>query len=146
MKYLLDTNVLSEPLKIQPDAIVMERLQQYQNHIVTATIVLHELYFGCYQLPPSRKEKSIKKYIDEVVVANIPMYSYNEDAAEWHAYERARLKSIGQTPPFVDGQIAAIAHVNNLILVTRNITDFSSFSDLQIQCWHSGNMGTFPLQ
>ena len=65
MKYLLDTNVLSEPLKIQPDAIVMERLQQYQNHIVTATIVLHELYFGCYQLPPSRKEKSIKKYIDD---------------------------------------------------------------------------------
>jgi tRNA(fMet)-specific endonuclease VapC len=137
MKYLLDTNVLSEPLKIQPDAIVMERLQQYQNHIVTATIVLHELYFGCYQLPPSRKEKSIKKYIDEVVVANIPMYSYNEDAAEWHARERARLQSIGQTPPFVDGQIAAIAHVNNLILVTRNITDFYSFSDLQIQCWHS---------
>ncbi len=137
MKYLLDTNVLSEPLKIQPDAIVMERLQQYQNHIVTATIVLHELYFGCYQLPPSHKEKSIKKYIDEVVVANIPMYSYNEDAAEWHASERARLQSIGQSPPFVDGQIAAIAHVNNLILVTRNITDFSSFSDLQIQCWHS---------
>lgn len=137
MKYLLDTNVLSEPLKIQPDAIVMERLQQHQNHIVTATIVLHELYFGCYQLPPSRKEKSIKKYIDEVVVANIPMYSYNEDAAEWHAHERARLQSIGQTPTFVDGQIAAIAHVNNLILVTRNISDFYSFSDLQIQCWHS---------
>lgn len=137
MKYLLNTNVLSEPLKIEPDAIVMERLQQYQNHIVTATIVLHELYFGCYQLPPSRKEKNIKKYIDEVVVANIPMYSYNEDAAEWHARERARLQSIGQTPPFVDGQIAAIAHVNNLILVTRDITDFYSFSDLQIQCWHS---------
>ena len=136
MKYLLDTNVLSEPLKIQPDSRVMDRLQQYQNNIVTATIVLHELYFGCYQLPPSRKKETIKKYIDEVVVANIPMYSYNEEAAEWHARERGRLQSIGRTPPFVDGQIAAIAHVNNLILVTRNITDFYSFSDLQIQNWH----------
>ncbi len=138
MKYLLDTNVLSEPLKIQPDAILMELLQQHQNHIVTATIVLHELYFGWYLLPPSRKEKTIKKYIDEVVIANIPMYSYNEDAAKWHACERSRLQSIGKTPPFVDGQIAAIAYVNNLILVTRNITDFDSFSDLQIQSWHSG--------
>jgi len=59
-------------------------------------------------------------------------------AAKWHACERARLQSIGKTPPFVDGQIAAIAYVNNLILVTRNITDFDSFSDLQIQSWHSG--------
>jgi predicted nucleic acid-binding protein len=67
MKYLLDTNVLSEPLKIQPDSIVMERLQQHQDHIATATIVLHELYYGCYQLPPSPKEKTIKKYIEEVV-------------------------------------------------------------------------------
>ena len=117
----------------------MERLQQYQNHIVTATIVLHELYFGWYQLAPSPKEKTIKKYIDEVVIANIPMYAYNEDAAKWHACERARLQSIGKTPPFVDGQIAAIAYVNNLILVTRNITDFDSFSDLQIQNWHSGS-------
>lgn len=139
MKYLLDTNVLSEPLKIQPDANVMELLQQHQNHIVTATIVLHELYYGRYQLPPSQKKKTIKKYIDEVVIANIPMYSYNEDAAKWHARERARLQSIGKTPPFVDGQIAAIAYVNNLMLVTRNISDFDSFLDLQIQSWHSGS-------
>lgn len=136
MNYLLDTNVLSEPLKIQPNSIVMERLKKYQNHIVTSTIVLHELYFGCYQLPPSRKKETIKTYVDDVVAANIPLYSYNEEAAEWHARERARLQSIGQTPPFVDGQIAAIAHVNDLILVTRNITDFHSFLDLQIQSWH----------
>ncbi len=137
MNFLLDTNVLSEPLKIQPDYLVMERLKEHQNHIGTATIVLHELYFGCYQLPTSRKKETIKTYINDVVAANIPMYPYNEDAAEWHARERARLQSTGQTPPFVDGQIAAIAVVNGLILVTRNIVDFHSFSDLQILSWHS---------
>ena len=139
MNYLLDTNILSEPLKIHPDSIMMDRLKQNQNNIATATVVLHELYFGCYQLPSSVKKETIKRYIDEVVVANIPIYSYNEEAAEWHAYERARLQSIGKTPPFVDGQIAAIAHVNNLIIVTRNITDFNSFSGLQIQSWHSSS-------
>jgi len=137
MKYLLDTNILSEPLKTRPDPAVMEGLQQHQHHIATATIVLHELYFGCYQLPPSRKKETIKTYIDEVISATLPVYSYNEEAAEWHARERARLQAIGKMPPFVDGQIAAIAHVNDLTLVTRNITDFLSFSDVQIQSWHS---------
>lgn len=137
MNYLLDTTVLSEPLKIKPDNTVLEYLKLHQNNIATATIVLHELYFGWCQLSPSHKEKTIKHYIDEVVIANIPMYPYDEEAAKWHACERARLQAIGKTPPFVDGQIAAIAHVNNLILVTRNTADFESFSDLHIQKWHS---------
>ncbi len=41
-----------------------------------------------------------------------------------------------QPPPFVDGQIAAIAYVNNLILVTRNIEDFKNFADLKLENWH----------
>jgi len=42
---------------------------------------------------------------------------------------------VGQTPPYVDGQIAAIAAVNQLVLVTRNITDFENFQDLQLENW-----------
>jgi hypothetical protein len=36
----------------------------------------------------------------------------------WHGYERARLESFGKPTPFTDGQIAAIAHANDLVLVT----------------------------
>ncbi len=61
---------------------------------------------------------------------------YDERAAEWHAKERARLSLKGRTPSFVDGQIAAIAKVNGLVLVTRNTTDFKSFSKLVIENWH----------
>jgi tRNA(fMet)-specific endonuclease VapC len=42
----------------------------------------------------------------------------------------------GRQPAFVDGQIAAIAKVNQLILVTRNTADYEGFSDLQIENWH----------
>ncbi|OQX23219.1 MAG: VapC toxin family PIN domain ribonuclease, partial [Desulfobacteraceae bacterium IS3] len=42
----------------------------------------------------------------------------------------------GQTPSFADGQIAAIAKVNDLILVTRNTSDFKIFADLKIENWH----------
>ena len=40
------------------------------------------------------------------------------------------------TPSFIDGQIAAIASVNGLILVTRNIDDFKPFLRLKIENWH----------
>ena len=61
---------------------------------------------------------------------------YDEQAAEWHAKERARLASLGQMPAFVDGQIAAIAKVNGLILVTRNTSDFNKYSGLKLENWH----------
>ena len=61
---------------------------------------------------------------------------YDEQAAEWHAKERARLASLGQMPSFVDGQIAAIAKVNGLVLVTRNTSDFEKFSGLKLENWH----------
>jgi tRNA(fMet)-specific endonuclease VapC len=45
--------------------------------------------------------------------------------------------SLGKTPSFADGQIAAIAQVNNLILVTNNVSDFSDFHNLQLENWFS---------
>jgi len=50
-----------------------------------------------------------------------------------HAAERARLKN--QPPPFQDGQIAAIAVIRQLILVTNNVSDFSSFQELDLENW-----------
>jgi tRNA(fMet)-specific endonuclease VapC len=45
------------------------------------------------------------------------------------------LVSAGKTPPFVDGQIAAIAAVHGLVLVTRNVRDFLSFSGVRVESW-----------
>ena len=70
-----------------------------------------------------------------VVRASFPVLDYNVEAAEWHALERARLSAVGKTPPFVDGQIAAIAHVNDLILITSNTRDFAEFQELRMQSW-----------
>lgn len=57
LRFLLDTNILSEPLRPIPNPNVMEKLRQYENEIATATIVYHELLFGCYRLPESKKVK-----------------------------------------------------------------------------------------
>jgi tRNA(fMet)-specific endonuclease VapC len=136
IKYLLDTNVLSEAVKTSPLPAIMDKLSRHRDEIATAAPVWHELQFGCRRLPPSRKRETIETYLYQVVLPNLPILPYDEQAAARHAEERARLVGQGKTPAFVDGQIAAIAAVHQLILVTRNITDFSDFSEPSLENWH----------
>jgi tRNA(fMet)-specific endonuclease VapC len=114
----------------------MKSIERYQHEIVTAAPVWHELYFGCQRLPVSRKRKIIESYLKDVIKSNMIILPYDERAAEWHAKERARLSSTGNIPSFVDGQIASIAKVNGLVLVTRNTADFKKFSGLKLENWH----------
>jgi len=133
-QYLLDTNTLSEPARPIPNANVLHKLEVCQLEIVTASIVVHELIYGCLRLPESRKREVLWNYIQESVLS-LPVFNYDRDVAEWHARERVRLTKIGKTPAFADGQIASIAHVNNLILVTNNVADFQFFDGLRIENW-----------
>lgn len=135
LRFLLDTNVLSEPVRSVPHPGVIRRLREHREEIATAAPVWHELLFGCERLPPSRKREAIEAYLVRTVRASMPILSYDQAAAEWHAAERARLAASGLTPAFVDGQIAAIAKVNDLVVVTSNRSHFSPFEGLQVQDW-----------
>ena len=135
MRYLLDTNVVSEPLRPKPSPGVIRRLSEIDDEAAIGAPVWHELRFGCARLPPSRRRERFEHYIDTVVLANFPILEYDREAADWHALERARLSALGRTPPFTDGQIAAIAHVNGLILVTGNGRDFEGFQGLRLEDW-----------
>ncbi|VEP16672.1 conserved hypothetical protein [Hyella patelloides LEGE 07179] len=117
IKYLLDTNILSEAIRPKPNPNVLQKLQLHQQQLGTATLVIHELLFGCYRLLVSKKRETLQAYIENVILPNISIFDYDLKSAQWHATERARLISMGKTPAFVDGQIAAIAYSNNLILV-----------------------------
>ena len=134
LKYLLDTNIISEPLRPQPNPHVLANLQRYQQEIAIASIVWHELWFGCLRLVPSRRRTAVETYLQHVVRA-IPMLPYDEQAAHWHATERARLTTQGKPPPFADGQIAAVAAVNHLVLVTFNVADYTNFQGVQMIDW-----------
>ena len=81
----------------------------------------------------------MQAYIENVILPNIPLFDYDLKSAQWHASLRAKLVSMGKTPAFVDGQIAAIAYTNRLILVTNNVSDFQDFQGLQIENWFQVN-------
>ena len=133
--YLLDTNILSEPTRPRPNERITERLSAHRMGVATATPVLHELLYGMQCLPLSPRRQQIERYVIGVVRAQMTIFDYDVAAAEWHARERARLISIGRTPTFIDGQIAAIAAINGLILVTTNTADFQYFDGLQLEDW-----------
>ncbi len=134
LRFLLDTNVLSEPVRHTPNVRILGNLRSHQQELATATQVWHELLFGCFRLPPSARRTALEDYLSNTV-AQLPMLIYDEVAAEWHAHERARLADLGNTPSFVDGQIAAIAATNGLTLVTANTADFTLFDGLTVVNW-----------
>ena len=135
MRYLLDTNIISAPLRSEPNVDVIRRLREHEREIAIPAPVWHELRFGCARLAQSQRREIIKRYIEDVVLESFPILEYGWKAADWHARERARLIAVGRTPPFVDGQIAAIAYANGLTLVTSNTRDFRHFEGLNIQSW-----------
>lgn len=135
LKYLLDTNILSEAKRPQPNDKVMEKLRLYRQQIATATVVIHEMLYGCLRLPLSKKRQDIEDYINNVILAQLPLFDYNLQAAQYHAQQRAKLSKIGKSPAFIDGQIASIAVTNDLILVTNNLADFQDFDDLILENW-----------
>jgi tRNA(fMet)-specific endonuclease VapC len=137
LKYLLDTNVLSEPLTKRPSQRLLAKLARLGPHCVTATPVVHELAYGASILEVSRRRDAVERYLRDVVLRVYPVLDYTLVAAEWHASERARLSKLGKPVPFVDGLIASIAASNNVALVTRNIKDFARFRNLSVESWHS---------
>lgn len=126
---------MSAPVSKQPDAAIVRRLDEHGAECAIAAPVWHELTYGCRRLPKGRRRAALESYLHDVVGASFPVLPYDEAAARWHGEERARLEALGRTAPFVDGQIAAIAHVHGLVLVTTNTKDFARFKELTVANW-----------
>ncbi len=135
-RYLLDTNALSEPIKPAPNIGFMRQLQEHRHACAIASVSWHEALYGLSRMPHGRRRQALEEYLYTVVRAAFPMVPYGTEAAEWHAQERARLMAVGRPPPFADGQIAAIAKVHGLVLVSANLADMRLFDGVDVVSWH----------
>jgi tRNA(fMet)-specific endonuclease VapC len=135
MKYLLDTNVVSEPLAARPSAGVLAGIEAHAAALAISAISWQEMHFGLERLPPGARRDRIRAYLEERVRRTLPILPFDAAAGEWQARERARLGRIGRTRPYADTQIAAIAAVRGLVLVTRNAQDFAEFAGLVVENW-----------
>jgi len=135
VRFLLDTNVVSAPIAKKPNSRIIARLKELADQCAIPAPVWHELTFGCRRLPRGKRRQALEVYLQDVVHASFAILPYDDAAAAWHALERARLERAGRPAPYVDGQIAAIAHLDGLTLVTSNTKDFKHFKDLDVVDW-----------
>lgn len=135
LRYLLDTSIISSPISVKPDLAIVNKLEKHGHECAIAAPVWHELTYGCRRLSAGKRRDALETYLREVVLASFRILSYDEAAAHWHGIERARLDRLGKPAPYVDGQIAAIAHVNELTVVTANAKDFSRFKNVDVENW-----------
>ena len=134
VKVLLDTNALAEAIRPHPSAPFMKRLRANEAKLGVAAVTLHEATYGVERLPEGKRKELLREYMREVV-AKLPVRPYEARAAEWHARDRVRLERTGRNLPYADGQIAAIAVVNGLTLVTANVRDFRDVLGLRVEDW-----------
>jgi len=135
LRYLLDTGIVSSPVSKIPNPAIVKKLEKQGHECAIAAPVWHELAYGCRRLPSGKRRRALEAYLEGVVQATFPILPYDEAAASWHGLERARLEKLGQPAPYVDGQIAAVARVNGLAVVTISPKDFTRFKGLQVFDW-----------
>ncbi len=135
IRFLLDTNVISEPHRVRPNPGVMRKIGRHAGEIALSAPGWQELIFGWKKLDDSIKRSHLGRYLRKVRLST-PILPYDHRAAVWQGEERARLYKEGLTlSPKADPFIAAVAQVNDLVLVTHNTLDFAVFEGLRIEDW-----------
>ncbi|MCC6337994.1 MAG: type II toxin-antitoxin system VapC family toxin [Myxococcales bacterium] len=124
---VLDTNVVSEPLKAAPAQAVLDWLDaQAPETLYLSTVGLAELLAGVHALPAGKRRTALQKAVSEQV---LPLFSgrvlsFDERAAEAFAAVHAAARKAGNPISFADCAIAAIAAAKGFLLATRNGSDF----------------------
>ena len=130
MKYLLDTNTLIYYFKGLGN--VKERLLVCQpSEIVLSSVVYYELQVGIL------KSTSPQKRIAQLAILKnqVSWVDFDEKSAEATAQIRVELERMGKPIGSYDVQIAGMAMVNDLILVTHNTGEFGRVSGLKLEDW-----------
>lgn len=133
MKYLLDTNACVVYLN-KPDSKVAQRLHGHPPHdIVVCSVVKAELYFGAMK---SRwPDRTLRK--QNAFLSAFHSLTFDDAAASLFGEIRADLARKGTPIGPYDLQIAAIARIHGLTLVTNNTDEFSRVQGLRLEDWEA---------
>jgi predicted nucleic acid-binding protein len=127
MNFLLDTNVISESMKAQPNPGVVDWLADAdEDRVFLSVVTLTELRYGIERMAAGSRRKRLNDWLQDELPLRFEGRVLAIDGAVADACGRlvARSESLGRPIEAMDAFIAATAEVHRLTLVTRNISDF----------------------
>lgn len=137
---VLDTNVLSEPLKIGPDEHVLAWLGSLDEVAGVTSVSVGELLTGVRALPTGRRRQGLLEAIESTLRSFADaVLAYDEPAARHYARLQERRRAAGRPLAVEDGMIAAICTARGATLATRNTTDFAGLDLDLIDPWSTSS-------
>jgi predicted nucleic acid-binding protein len=134
MRYLLDTNVISEFATSSPHQSVVDWFQTHQGDtLYLSVITIGEIQQGIARLPSSKKQLQLTTWLNETLLVEYSDWIIPIDSAimlQWGTLT-GQLIQQGRKMPVMDAMIAATCLQHNLQLVTRNESDFT-YTGLQL--------------
>ncbi|MBB3193542.1 type II toxin-antitoxin system VapC family toxin [Roseateles terrae] len=136
---ILDTNVVSEPLRAQPNTEVLTWLDaQHPQSLFLTSISVAELLAGVQLLPRGRRRNELQRAVDDVIALfEGQVLDFDLDAANAFASIHASTTAAGRKMNFADAAIAAIAAARGMSVATRNVKDFDRAGVELINPWKS---------
>lgn len=134
---VLDTNVVSEALRPEPDPAVIAWLNsQSANTLYLSSVTLAELLFGVGALPDGARRDRLAEALDRMLgLFPSRILPFNQDAARRYADMAVRARAAGRPLPIVDGYLAATASAHGFAVATRNTKHFSDTGVPLVDPW-----------
>jgi predicted nucleic acid-binding protein len=134
---ILDTNVVSEMMRLTPQPAVLNWLAaQSAEDVHTTAVSMAEILFGIELLPAGKRRDALQAGADRtfgVFAGHILPFDHRA-AHAFSSISSSRRKQ-GRPMSELDAQIAAIARANSAVLATRNIGDFEGCGVRLVNPW-----------
>lgn len=127
MKYLLDTDVVSQYTKLPPDTRVDAWIQRTDDSDLYISFVTYaELWYGVNLLPAGKRRTEFENWIEDDLYMQFfnRVVGFSLDVAKRYGSLMARAKKNGHNPNAMDCLIAATALANGMVVATLNRKDF----------------------
>jgi predicted nucleic acid-binding protein len=133
---VLDTNVLSEPLRVRPDEHVLAWLGALDDETAVTSVSVGELLVGVRALPEGRRRAGLLDAI-ETTLRNFAgsVLAYDEPAARHYARLQEMRRAAGRPLSVEDGMIAATCLAHGAMLATRDSVGFVGLGVELIDPW-----------
>lgn len=133
---VLDTNVLSEPLRRSPEPAVLAWLSESTETFALSAVSVGELLTGMRLLPLGRRRDALAEAIESLLDSfSDAVLNYDDHAARAYAELTERSRRAGQAVGVEDGMIAGICLANGATLATRNVKDFDGLGLDLVNPW-----------